>query len=84
MKKQEAIGKNPEEELRSRAFPQHRRRDIHQLTRFGTQLRSDLFRLRVPSALKQALFPFSSFLYFSHLTRNCFESRISLLYDYAT
>jgi hypothetical protein len=82
MKKKEAIGKKPEEELRSRAFPQHRRRDIHQLTRFGTQLRSDLFRLRVPSTLKQALFPLSSIspiqpAIVSHLG-------FLLLYDYTT
>jgi hypothetical protein len=82
MKKKEAIGKKPEEELRSRAFPQHRRRDIHQLTRFGTQLRSDLFRLRVPSALKQALFPLSSI----SLIQPAIVSNLGfpLLYDYAT
>jgi len=82
MKKKEAIGKKPEEELRSRAFPQHRRRDVHQLTRFGTQLRSDLFRLRVLSTLRQALFLFPLFLSFNpQLFPN---SGFLLLYDYTT
>jgi len=82
MKKKEAIGKKPEEELRSRAFPQHRRRDIHQLTRFGTQLRSDLFGLRVPSTLKQALFPLSSISLIQPAIVS--NPRFPLLYDYAT